>query len=272
MINTTLSVAGAAQESKERIDSVRNGRLAGRRIVITGGGTGIGRAVAELCVAEGATITVLGRRQEQLTAVQNEVGGFAVCVDLRQEEEATRAIDQCAELMGGIDGLVNAVGVLDVCKFEESNLKRWNESLLSNLTAPFLSCRAAIPHLRKAAENGPSSAIVNIAALAGLVPGVSSAGYSAAKAGLLQFGRTIAAELTPFIRVNSVCPGAVDTPMTNGYLSMPDVDRERFVSRYAMGRMARADEIATVVAFLLSHEASYVIGSTIVVDGGRAYR
>lgn len=250
----------------------RAGRLEGRRIAITGGGSGIGRAVAERCFAEGAVVSVLGRRHDQLAQVQKLTGGFAISADLRVEGETVRAIDECARRMGGIDGLVNAVGVLDVCTLEESDLARWNASILANLTAPFLASRAAVPHLREAADAGAGSAIVNIAALAALMPGVSSPGYSAAKAGLLQYSRTIAAELGPAIRVNCVCPGAVDTPMTNGFLAMPDVSREHFISRYRLGRMAEADEVANVVAFLLSDEASCVIGSTFVADGGRAYR
>lgn len=267
-----MKVAARAAKIREDGDSTFKGRLRGRRIVITGGGTGIGRAVAEDCVAEGATICVLGRRREQLEQVRALTGGFAISVDLRDETMATRAIDECAQHMAGIDGLVNAVGVLDVCTLEENDLVRWNESIAANLTAPFLACRAALRHLREAANSGESAAIVNIAALAGLMPGVSSAGYSAAKAGLLQYSRTIAAELGPAIRVNSVCPGAVDTPMTNGYLAMPKVDRHGFISRYALGRLACAHEVANVVTFLLSSEASCVIGSNFVVDGGRAYR
>ncbi|WP_107313331.1 MULTISPECIES: SDR family NAD(P)-dependent oxidoreductase [Burkholderia cepacia complex] len=263
-INTTAAAESAYP--------VRKGRLEGRRIAITGGGTGIGRAVAELCSTEGAVISVLGRRSEHLAHVQAMTGGFAVSVDLRDENATTRAIDDCVRWMGGLDGLVNAVGALDVGKLEETNLTRWNESILVNLTAPFLACRAALPHLRNAADAGKSAAIVNIAALAALMPGVSSAGYSAAKAGLLQYSRTIAAELAPDIRVNCVCPGAVDTPMTSGFLATSTADREGFISRYALGRMAQADEIANVVAFLLSSDASCVIGSTFVADGGRSYR
>lgn len=267
-----MNAVAAATLAREQGGSAFKGRLQGRRIAITGGGTGIGRAVAERCVAQGATICVLGRRQEQLEQVRALTGGFTVSVDLRDEKMTIRAIDECARHMNGLDGLVNAVGVLDVCTVEESDLARWNESIAANLTAPFLACRAALRHLQEAANAGESAAIVNIAALAALMPGVSSAGYSAAKAGLLQYTRTIAAELAPAIRVNSVSPGAVDTPMTNGFLARPEVDRETFVSRYALGRLARADEVANVVSFLLSSEASCVIGSNFVVDGGRAYR
>ena len=248
------------------------GRLEGRRIAITGGGTGIGRAIAERCAQEGAAVSVIGRRAEKLAEVQALIGAHAISADLRDESATTRAVEDCAQLMGGLDGLVNAAGVLDVGTFEESSLVRWNESILINLTAPFLTCRAALPHLRQAANVGKSPAIVNIAALAALMPGVSSAGYSAAKAGLLQFSRTIAAELAPSIRVNSICPGAVDTPMTNCFLDVPGADRDAFISRYKLGRLADAAEIAAVAAFLLSSEASSVIGSTIVADGGRAYR
>lgn len=249
------------------------GRLQGRRIVVTGGGSGIGRAVALRCAQEGASVAVLGRRPQMLAAVAAATGGFAHAVDLRDESAANAAMDACAQRLGGLDGLVNGVGVLDVGRLEDLDLPRWNESLLANLTVPFLCCRAALRHLRSAADAGSDAAIVNISALAALRPGVSSAGYSAAKAGLLQFSRTIAAELAPAIRVNCVCPGAVDTPMTQGFLKgKPSAARDGFVARYALGRLACPEEIAALVSFMLSDDASCVIGSTYVADGGRAYQ
>lgn len=249
------------------------GRLQGRRIAVTGGGSGIGRAVALWCAQEGAAVAVLGRRAETLAEVVAETGGFMQPADLRDEQSATAAIDACAQHLGGLDGLVNCVGVLDVGGLEGLDLARWNASLLANLTAPFLCCRAALRHLREVARTGNDAAIVNVAALAALRPGVSSAAYSAAKAGLLQFSRTIAAELAPAIRVNCVCPGAVDTPMTQGFLAdKPPAAGQSFVARYALGRLAQPQEIAGLVGFLLSDEASCVIGSTYVADGGRAYQ
>ena len=268
-INTdTLSMKpeGTGQPSQ------RDGRLLGRRIVITGGGTGIGRAIAERCSQEGAVVSIIGRRQERLSEVQAVTGGYSFCADLRDEDATTCAIHESAASMGGLDGLVNAIGVLDVCTLEECDLERWNESILTNLTAPFLACRAALPYLREAARDGKSAAIVNIAALAALMPGVSSAAYSAAKAGLVQYSRTIAKELGPEIRVNSVCPGAVETPMTDGFLSKDGVDRDGFISRYTLGRLSQPAEVANVVTFLLSSEASCVIGSNFIADGGRAFR
>lgn len=248
-------------------------RLAGRRIVIAGGGTGIGRAVALRCAQDGAATAVLGRRTEPLAEVAALTGGHFVSADLRQERAAIAAIDDCAARMGGLDGLVNCVGALDVGELEAIDLAQWTDSVQTNLTAPFLTCRAALPHLRRTAGAGHEAAIVNIAALAALRPGVSSSAYAAAKAGLVQFSRTIASELAPSIRVNCVCPGAVDTPMTNGFLQdKPESERASFVARYALGRMARPDEIAAVVSFLLSSEARCVIGSNYVVDGGRSYQ
>jgi len=245
----------------------------GRRILVTGGGSGIGRAVALRCAQEGARVAVVGRRSEPLVEVASVTGGIPVCADLRDEHAAARAVDECAQRMDGLDGVVNSAGVLGIGKLEELDAAQWNESLLINLTAPFFVCRAALPHLRHAAQQGNSAAIVNVAALAALRPGVSSAAYSAAKAGLLQFSRTIAAELAPSIRVNAVCPGAVDTPMTSDFLEgKPRNVRDGFIARYALGRLARPEEIAAVIAFLLSSDASCVIGSTCVVDGGRAYQ
>lgn len=248
-------------------------RLRGHRILVTGGGSGIGRAVALRCAQEGAHVAVVGRRAGPLAEVESLTGGVSLCADLRDEYAAARALDECARRMGGLDGVVNSAGVLSIGKVEELDAARWNDILLVNLTAPFFVCRAALPHLRRAAESGSSPAIVNVAALAALRPGVSSAAYSAAKAGLLQFSRTIATELAPSIRVNAVCPGAVDTPMMHGFLEdKPESVRDSFIARYALGRLGRPEEVAAVIAFLLSRDASCVIGSTYVVDGGRAYQ
>ncbi len=244
-------------------------RLEGRKIVIVGGGTGIGKATAMRCCEEGAAVTVIGRRPEPLAAVAQLTGCHAVAADARDEVQIVSALQQSAELMGGIDGVANVAGVLATTPLEDLGLCEWEESLRSNLTAPYLVCRAALPYLRRSEK----SAIVNVAALAAIRPGVSSAAYSAAKAGLVQFSKTIAAQLGPAIRVNSVCPGVVDTPMTNGFLAdKSDAARSEFLGRYSTGRMSDPIDIANVILFLLSYEASSVIGSNYVIDGGRAYQ
>ncbi|WP_033923928.1 SDR family NAD(P)-dependent oxidoreductase [Sphingomonas sp. 35-24ZXX] len=244
-------------------------RMEGRKIVVVGGGTGIGRATAIRCAQEGAAVAVIGRRPEPLEEVAALTQGFAAAADARSEAGIRAAIDRAAQHMGGIDGLVNAVGVLATTPLDDLGLDEWEDSLRSNLTAPYLVCRAALPHLRAAG----SAAIVNVAALAAIRPGVSSAAYSAAKAGLVQFSKVIGAQLAPAIRVNSVCPGVVDTPMTSAYLNdKSESEAAAFLGRYSTGRMSDPVEIANVILFLLSDEASSMIGCNYIADAGRAFQ
>lgn len=245
------------------------GRMENRKVLIAGGGTGIGRATAMVCVQEGAEVTVIGRRPGPLDSVSAETGCHRIPADALNEGELAAAVERAHSLMGGLDGVVSAVGVGATQRFEEEDLASWRSSIDSNLTAPFLVCRTVLPYLRKSS----TASIVNVSALAGIRPGVSSSAYSAAKAGVIQFSRTIAAQLAPEIRVNCVCPGVVETPMTNGFLANKTADeRKSFLARYAVNRMADPVEIARVIVFLLSSEASNVYGSNYVVDGGRSYQ
>lgn len=243
--------------------------LVGNRIVITGGGSGIGLATARKCSGAGAIVSLIGRRLAPLRQAAQETGGYAIAADLRIEAEARRAINQAAEQMGGLDGVINCVGRFDVAAIDEIDLERWDESIRTNLTSHYLVCRAAIPHLRRSSK----AAIVNVAALAAILPGVSSAAYAAAKAGLVQFSRIMAAQLAPQIRVNCVCPGAVETEtlMRDFMATLSKSEQASFIGRYACNRLATPDEIAGLLVFLIGPEASYITGSNYVADGGRAY-
>lgn len=251
------------------VDTAGKNRLSGKRIVIAGGGTGIGRAAALLCAREGAKVVVIGRRYAPLEEVASAIGGSAFAADVRDAAAARGAIYHAARTLGGIDGLVNAVGVLDTSRIDDIDDANWTAVIANNLGATFLMCREALPSLR----SSPSAAIVNIGALAAVVPGVASVAYSAAKAGVVQLSQVLAAQEAPGVRVNCVCPGAVDTDMTRSFLAeKTDAERIAFTARYACKRMALPDEIASLIVFLLSDEASYITGSNFIADGGRAYR
>lgn len=245
------------------------GRLRNKRVVVAGGGSGIGRAAAVLCAREGAQVAVVGRRPERLEEVAALSGGLAYAADLRDSVQARAAVEWANAAMGGIDGLVNAVGVLDTTRIEAIDDALWHEVIASNLTATFLMCREALPYLRV----GNNAAIVNIAALAAITPGVASVAYSAAKAGVIQLSHTLAAQAATTVRVNCLCPGAVDTDMTRGFLhDKSEGEIAAFRARYACRRLAEPEEIAGLIGFLLSDEASYITGSNFVADGGRSYR
>ncbi|GGI25717.1 short-chain dehydrogenase [Bradyrhizobium guangdongense] len=214
-------------------------------------------------------VTVVGRRLDCLKEVARLTRGHAIAADLTDEAQAFAAVNDAAALMGCLDGIINCVGNAEAAVLEDIDLARWDASLRTNLTSHYLVCRAALPHLRKTR----AAAIVNVSALAGIRPGVSSAAYGAAKAGVIQFTKTLAAQLAPDIRVNCVCPGAVDTEMMDRFLAGKSASQQdAFLARYALRRLAIPLEIANLLLFLVSSEAQYITGSNYVCDGGRAYQ
>ncbi len=244
--------------------------MTGRRVLIVGGSRGIGRATAKRIVAEGGKVAVIGRDAAAVNASAAEIGGEGIVADMREEAQAMRAVEDAAARLGGLDGLVNCIGNSDFLKLDEIGLDDWNNAFLVNLTTHYLSCRAALPHLR-ASER---AAIVNVSAIAGITPGMAGAAYAAAKAGVIQFTKNLAAQLAPGIRANVVSPGAVATErMLDNYMgSRTEAQAKAFLDRYAQKRLADPDEIAAPIVFLLSDAASYITGSNYVADGGRVYR
>ena len=239
-------------------------RLENRKILITGGASGIGRATCELFAREGAAVAVLDRNAERIQT------GHA---DRRRHigsPPAWRArCEQATQALGGLDGLVNAAGVFINRGLMETTQDEWNTTIAVNLTGTFLCVQTAVPFLRQAER----ATIVNIASGVGLLPtGGGSTAYVASKGGVIAMTRTLAAELAPAIRVNAVCPGAVETPMTDGTLrDAAGAVIPAIVNRYALGRPAAPEEIAAAILFLTAHESSFVTGINLAVDGGRTY-
>lgn len=244
-------------------------RLTGRKILITGGASGIGRATASLCAREGAAVAVLDRSIEAAEAVAAEIGGTAHAVDVTDPGSVTAAVNAAASALGGIDGLINAAGIFATEGLTETSADLFNRILTVNLTGTFLVVQAAERFLR-AAER---ATIVNIGSGVGLKPtGPGSTAYVASKGGVIAMTRSLAIELAPRIRVNSVCPGMVDTAMTAGFLrDNQGAVRSEIAGLYALGRPAAADELASAILFLTSDESSFVTGIALPVDGGRTY-
>jgi NAD(P)-dependent dehydrogenase (short-subunit alcohol dehydrogenase family) len=237
-----------------------SGRLQGRRILITGAASGIGQRTAELFAAEGAALTLLDCDRRRLVSVARETGGTAIEADVTQEPSVTHAVEQGASAMGGIDGVVNAAGIVIHGSVLDVGLADWKLVLDVNLTGTYIVVRCCLPWLAKA----PFATIVNIASGQGLLPNnPGMTAYAASKGGVVNLTRALAAELAPSIRVNSVCPGMVDTPMTAGL--------ERDLDRYSLGRIAEPLEIAQAILFLTSTESSFVTGAALAVDGGRTF-
>lgn len=235
-------------------------KLKGRRILITGGGAGIGRATVLRCLSEGAQAYALDRDATALGELRDTAGCGGAVADVTDEPAVNAAVAAARRAMGGIDGLVNAAGVMLRGSILDVDAATWRRVIEINLTGPYLVIRAAMPALLEA----ESAAIVNIGSGQALLPNSADrSAYSASKGGLLNLGRALAAELAPRVRVNTVCPGLVDTAMADGV--------RQNAGNYAMGRLAKPAEIAAAIVFLLGPEASYITGAALAVDGGRSF-
>src|SRR5690349_6988229 len=193
-------------------------RLAGRKIIITGGASGIGRATARLFRREGAAVAILDRSDNAAKAVADEIGAVAITCDVSDPASVSAAVNKAAEAMGGLDGVINAAGILADTGIADTTAEVFSRTLAVNLTGTFLVIQAAAPLIQKAGRG----TIVNIASGVGLMP--TGPGSVASKGGVVALTKSVAMELAPSIRVNSVCPGAVETAMTAGYIRTPAGD------------------------------------------------
>jgi meso-butanediol dehydrogenase/(S,S)-butanediol dehydrogenase/diacetyl reductase len=229
-------------------------RFTDKVALVSGGAGGIGGAVAARLEAEGATVVRL-----DLAA-----GDGLLAADVSEPEDCTRAVAAVVDAHGRLDVLVNAAGIGGFWPIAELPTSDFQRILAVNLTGAFLLSQAALPSLLATRGN-----IVNLASTAGLRATAFNAAYCASKGGLIMLTRSMAVELASSgVRVNAVCPSAVDTPMLRG-LTLPE-GAERLFARNAapLGRVLEADEVATAVAYLASDEAAAVTGSTFVIDGG----
>lgn len=238
-------------------------RLQGRRIVISGAASGIGRATAELFAREGARLTLLDTREADVAG--HDI--HSIMTDVSDEHSVGKAIAAAAQMMQGIDGIVNAAGIFPVAKIEDTSLELWQRVLAVNLTGPFLVVRAALPHLREAQQ----ATIVNLSSGSALIPYAELGAYGASKGGLSVASKVWAAELGPSIRVNVVAPGMTRTGMVaQWYPDAAQLDAKA-KTLYALQRIAEPAEIAQTILFLTSAESSVITGATLAADGGRTF-
>jgi len=239
-------------------------RLACRRILVTGGASGIGRAIGARFAAEGARVALLDRTPVSDAEI------FVQC-DLLNPSAIAPAVEKAAAAMGGLDGVVNCAGVDLMRPLEAMTPEEWAQVIGVNLTAPMLVCRAALPALREAGRG----TIVAIASGAALRPLPERTAYCASKAGVVMFCKSLSIELSAMnIRVNAICPGIIDTPMwRRSWEGAPDPQEERamILDRYVIKRVGEPSEIADAALFLTSDESSYMTGTAIAVDGGRTF-
>ena len=248
--------------------------MTGKVVLLTGAGSGIGRAVAIALADEGAEVVVTSRTETEVNetcALVEEAGAgrpLGVVLDLRDRASIHQGVRTLADRFGRIDVLSNNAGIDDPDEppVVETSDDVWEETFTVNVSGVFRLCRAAIPVL---ADGG---SIVTIGSTNSLVPRPNAAAYCASKAALLMLTRTLALELAPRrIRANCVCPGVVDTPLTERFLQRADDPaalREEYAKSAPLHRLADPREIASCVVFLASDEASFVTGSAFVADGG----
>ena len=239
--------------------------LEGKKAVITGGTSGIGKAIAEEYVEQGAEVIVSGRDENKGRDAAEEIGEsceFVRC-DVREYDEVTKLADAVVSEHGKLDIVVNSAGIGSRGPIEEIDRKTWKKILETNLDGVMHGTKAALPHLKET-----EGCVVNVASVYGLVGGKYAAAYSAAKGGVVNFTRQVAYDYADEgVRVNCVCPAFVRTPMTEKALER-DSFREHVLANTPMGRIAEPEEVASVVAFLASDGASYITGVNVPVDGG----
>lgn len=247
---------------------IPSGRFEGRVCLVTGGGRGIGRAIAVALGNEGASVAVGARTRSQCETVAAELGerGLALELDVTDQASCEQAVASVAERFDRLSVLVNAAGISPTRQRAElHDVDAWRAVLDTNLTGAYLMTRSAAPSLL-----GGGGAVVMISSVTGVSASPRIAAYGASKAALTQLTRTLAREWADRgVRVNAVSPGYVETEMTESLLAV-DRLRAEILERTPLGRIATVEEIVPAVLFLASDDASFITGAELLVDGGMA--
>jgi NAD(P)-dependent dehydrogenase (short-subunit alcohol dehydrogenase family) len=246
-------------------------KLDQKHAVVTGAARGIGEAIARCFLEEGAKVALLDRDEATLrSALSSLAGGGATAIgvpcDVADEASVDQAMTRVLEWAPRIDILVNCAGINNLpAPVTATTTEHWDAALDTNLRGAFLLCRTLVPRMKDGA------AIVHVASILGLTGVESCSAYSASKGGLIALTRAMARDHAPRIRVNCVCPGAIDTAMFEAYVARsedPVAERARIEASIPLGRIGTVTDVARAVLFLASNDSAWITGQAVVVDGG----
>ena len=244
-------------------------RLKGKVAIVTGGSSGIGKAIALEFVKEGARVAVVGRQEAKLKEVVEEIrrlGGEGISIhgDVSNPADVDRMVRVTVETFKRLDILVNSAGTLFSADLAHHTEAIWNDTININLKGSFLCIQRAVPEMLKQSKGK----IINISSIAGQIGFPNSAAYCASKGGIMGMTKALAMELAPLkINVNDLAPGDVETPLNEHLLRNPEYLRQR-VENTPYGRVGKVSDIAPAAVYLASDESDFVNGITLTVDGG----
>ena len=245
----------------------------GRHALITGGGTGIGAATARMLAAEGARVTLLGRRREPLETVAAEFGGLVIACDVTDREELENAFEDSRAACGPLDYVILNAGIGDSAPFQRTKRDAWDRIIATNLTALFDGAQLALPDLLQ----GEDKRLVIVASVAGLKGAPYAAPYAASKHGAVGLARSLALEFARTnLTVNAVCPAFVDTPMVDESAERiqratgrsGDEARGALAAMDASGRFVTSEEVAAAILYLCQPSSRSITGACLTIDGG----
>ena len=247
-----------------------NSRLKDKIAIVTGAGSGIGRAIAVAMIREGARVVLMGRRKDRIEEVASEANGSAIALaaDVSKRDEIEHVLQETVKAFGGINVLVNNAGILHAGTAEQITEAQWDETFNINVRGLWLLSRAVLPHLRKAG----GGSIINVASVLGINGTRNRAAYAPSKGAVVLLTKCMAIDHGhENIRVNAICPSFVETDLTAAVLSNaadPDAMRRERIGVHPVGRLGQPEDMAGLAVYLASDESSWVTGAAFPVDGG----